>query len=120
MPSVTLNINGREHQISCGDGEERRVMELGLYLDAKVTDLSAQVGPVGEHRLMVMAALLIADELQETKAELEAARQAPRPAGQATPAPEVDAAPVEGAAARLEEIAAQLEDARVPWVRVHS
>ena len=119
MPSVTLNINGREHQISCGDGEERRVMELGLYLDAKVTDLSAQVGPVGEHRLMVMAALLIADELQETKAELEAARRAP-PAGQATPAPEVDAAPVEGAAARLEEIAAQLEDARVPWFRVHS
>ena len=91
-------------------------MELGLYLDAKVTDLSAQVGPVGEHRLMVMVALLIADELQETKAELEAARRAPRPAGQATPAPtpapEVDAAPVEGAAARLEEIAAQLESAR--------
>ena len=116
MPSVTLNINGREHQISCDDGEERRVMDLGLYLDAKVTDLSAQVGPVGEHRLMVMAALLIADELQETKAELEAARQAPRPAGQAAPlpAPEVDAAPVEGAAARLEEIAAQLEGARGP------
>ena len=91
-------------------------MDLGLYLDAKVTDLSAQVGPVGEHRLMVMAALLIADELQETKAELEAARQAPRPAGQAVPAPapEVDAAPVEGAAARLEEIAAQLEGARGP------
>lgn len=91
-------------------------MDLGLYLDAKVTDLSAQVGPVGEHRLMVMAALLIADELQETKAELEAARQAPRPAGQAAPlpAPEVDAAPVEGAAARLEEIAAQLEGARGP------
>lgn len=109
MASVTININGREHQIACDDGEERRVMDLGLFLDAKVTDLSAQVGPVGEHRLMVMAALLIADELHETKAMLEAQGQAPAAGAAAGGAPAVDSTVLEGAAERLETIADHLE-----------
>ena len=65
MGRVTVTINDRAYRLDCGDGEEARIRALGAYVAAKVEELSAQTGGVGDERLIVMAALTIADELWE-------------------------------------------------------
>jgi cell division protein ZapA len=68
MGQVTLTLNGRSYRVGCGDGEEARLNELGDYVRQKVDDLTGEFGQVGEARLLLLAALLIADELFDTRA----------------------------------------------------
>lgn len=71
MPQVEVAINGRNYEIACDDGEEAHLAQLGEYVDRRVKELVTAVGQVGDSRLLVMASLLIADELAETYAELK-------------------------------------------------
>ena len=71
MPEVEVAINGRNYQIFCEDGEEAHLAQLGEYVDRRVKELVTAVGQVGDSRLLVMASLMIADELAETYAELK-------------------------------------------------
>ncbi|HTY66393.1 MAG TPA: cell division protein ZapA [Alphaproteobacteria bacterium] len=83
MAQVTVTIHNRAYQVACEDGQELHVQKLAAYIDRRVTELAAKSGVPGpsgqvtESRLLVMAALLIADELGETYDEIEAMRQAP-------------------------------------------
>jgi cell division protein ZapA len=70
MGQVAITINGRSYDIACDDGQEDHLARLGLYLDQKVAELVTSVGQVGDTRLMVMASLLIADELADAYDEL--------------------------------------------------
>lgn len=63
MGQVKVSINDRSYTIACGDGEEDHVRELAGYVSKHVTDLAEQVGQVGDARLLLMAGLMIADEL---------------------------------------------------------
>jgi cell division protein ZapA len=74
MAQVTLDINGRSYSVGCGDGEEQRIVALSKYVDAKVRELAASVGPVGEARLLLLACLTLADELSEAYHEAEEGR----------------------------------------------
>ncbi len=65
MAEITLTINNRNYDIACDDGHEDHLRRLGAYVDRRVNDLAAAVGQIGEPRLLVMASLLIADELHE-------------------------------------------------------
>lgn len=67
MAQVTVSINGRAFDIACDDGQEERVTELSREIDRRITDLARSVGQVGDHRLLLMAGLLIADELSEAR-----------------------------------------------------
>lgn len=71
MGNVTIAVNGRNYAISCDDGQERRVMELGHYIDKRLRELARGAGAVSEQHLMVLTSLLMADELFETKTQLE-------------------------------------------------
>lgn len=75
MGQVAITINGRSYEIACDDGQEDHLARLGLYLDQKVADLVNNVGQVGDARLMVMASLLIADELADAYDELADAKE---------------------------------------------
>ncbi|HEX9461490.1 MAG TPA: cell division protein ZapA [Alphaproteobacteria bacterium] len=83
MAQITVNIHNRAYQVACEDGQELHVQKLAAYIDRRVSELastSGVPGPAGqitESRLLVMAALLIADELGDTYDELEELRQAP-------------------------------------------
>jgi len=83
MAQITVTIHNRAYQVACEDGQELHVQKLAAYIDRRVTELAAKSGVPGpsgqvtESRLLVMAALLIADELGETYDEIEAMRQAP-------------------------------------------
>jgi len=72
MASVPITINGRRYEIACDTGQEGQLSRLGRYVDDRVRQLSASVGPLGENKLLVMVSLLLADELSEKIDEFEA------------------------------------------------
>jgi cell division protein ZapA len=67
---VTIRINGRPYEIGCEDGQEDHLQRLSEYVDRRVRELVGSVGQVEQARLLVMASLLIADELSEATARL--------------------------------------------------
>lgn len=80
---VAFTFNGRTFKLQCGDGEEPRLRELTEIVSTKLQALLGQYGRVGDERLLLMSALLIADEMVDLRARvaaLEARLQAP-PAG---------------------------------------
>jgi len=96
VSNVTLQIGGRSYLVACAAGEEERVQELGQMIEDKVREL----GPAGhnETRLLLFAALLLADELHEAR----------RKGGGSAPATD-QADALEALATRLESFAAALE-----------
>ena len=65
MGQVTVTLNGRTYRMRCADGEEERLHILVDHVRDKVTTLADQFGKAGNERLLLMAAILIADELLE-------------------------------------------------------
>lgn len=68
MGQVAVTVNGRTYRLKCGDGEEARLLELAGYLTARVEAVAKEFGQVGDDRLLLMAALLITDELFDVRA----------------------------------------------------
>jgi len=70
MGKVHIVINNRGYDVACDDGQEGAVGELAKDLAQRVERLAQSVGQIGDARLLLMAALLIADELSAAKGEL--------------------------------------------------
>ena len=68
MPLVNVTVNDRAYTIACDEGEEDHLRELAAHVDAKVRELTDTVGQAGEQRLLLMAALVIADSHFESLA----------------------------------------------------
>src|SRR5579859_7205471 len=127
MGSVQVTVNGRNYSVACDEGQEAHVARLGSYLEQKVGQLVKSVGQVGDARLLVMASMMITDELVDTDQALTQLKSAvangsqgraplPTPAAAAQPpaprpAPHesVLAEALETLADRIEAIAAELE-----------
>ena len=103
MGQVSVTLNDRTYRLVCGDGEEDRLVELAGYVKSKVQQIRAEVGHAGDERLMLMAALMIADELWDALAKVEAAAGSSQPAP-AEIAPLAEPEPVR----RLRTLAAKL------------
>lgn len=73
MAQVTVRVGGRAYAIDCRAGEEARVRELAAALDARAARLTEALGVVGEGRLLLSVAMLVADELGEAEAAMAAA-----------------------------------------------
>ena len=112
MAQVEIRINGRDYRIACEDGQESHLSNLAKYLDGKVTELVEEVGQIGDTSLMVMAGLLITDELSDTRDELEEARNdAARETQSATDDTEERVAiRIDAVSERVEKLAALLVD----------
>jgi len=65
MSQVTATIAGRQFRLACEDGQEEHLQALAKNLDQRIADLRAKFGEIGDTRLTVMAALMIADEVAE-------------------------------------------------------
>lgn len=76
MSQVEITINGRQYRVACEDGQETHLTNLAIYFDGKMTSLIEEVGQIGDTSLMVMAGLLIADELSDVNQELVDVRRA--------------------------------------------
>ncbi|HLM13962.1 MAG TPA: cell division protein ZapA [Reyranella sp.] len=76
MPEVSVQIANRNYELACGDGEEERVQELAAYVDEKVVELRRQLPGTPEVKLLVFAALILADESREARGIAKAAESA--------------------------------------------
>ena len=106
MAKVTLTVNKRNYDISCDNGEEVQLTRLGEYVNRRVDELVAKVGQVGDARLLVMACLLLADELSEVYTELDAVKDENIVGAKNT----VAESELELMVARIESIAEKLEE----------
>jgi cell division protein ZapA len=97
MAQVTLQVGGRGYELACRDGEEQRLTMLAAMVDTKAADAARAVGSANEPRQLLLAALLLADELSELRAG------APDPERQAT------ARALDMLARRIETLAGRLE-----------
>ena len=71
MPLVNVMVNSKAFTIACDDGEEEHLRQLAAVVDGKVRELLGSVGNVGDTRLLLMAAILIADEHHGGKIEAD-------------------------------------------------
>jgi len=76
MPEVSVQIANRNYELACGDGEEERVQELAAYVDEKIVELRRQLPGTPEVKLLVFAALILADESREARGIAKAAESA--------------------------------------------
>ncbi|MBM3650165.1 MAG: cell division protein ZapA [Alphaproteobacteria bacterium] len=76
MPQVSIQIANRVYELACGEGEEQRVQELAAYVDEKVAELRRQLPGAPEVKLLVFAALILADESREARGIAKAAESA--------------------------------------------
>ncbi|OHC75820.1 MAG: hypothetical protein A3G18_12750 [Rhodospirillales bacterium RIFCSPLOWO2_12_FULL_58_28] len=110
MAQVTVAINGRKYQIACDDGQEAHLARLGAYVDKRIGELVASIGQVGDARLLVMASLLVADELSDAYAELESFRSTDKNASARRDAENMIGSRIEKLTLRIEDIAKSLEE----------
>lgn len=68
MAQVRLSVGGRAYDLACRDGEEPRLEMLAAMLDAKARDAGELVGNTNEARQLLLAGLLLADELSDLRA----------------------------------------------------
>ena len=76
MPQVSIQIANRTYEFACGEGEQERVQQLATYVDGKVQELRLQMPGAPEVKLLVFAALLLADESHEARGIARAAENA--------------------------------------------
>ena len=109
MAQIVITINNRNYEIACDDGQEAHLTRLAKYVDRRVNELIAAVGQVGDARLLVMASLLVADELSEVYTELDSMRNQPRRSATSPSANGLNSAELDRVASRIEKVVASLQ-----------
>ncbi len=103
MGQVTIEVNSKPYVVGCEDGQEGRLRNLAALVDDQVRQVSGDVGPIGDTRLILMGALLMADELTEAKLQLAAsANELEKARYEVADAKVVAAKAVHAAASRIE------------------
>ena len=109
MPQVTVTIAGHPHVVQCDAGQEHRIREMARVVEGKVAGFATQSLRAGETRLLVLAALVLADELAEATETLRRAGTRDAAAGD-------DPALADGIdrlARRIEAVASRLETSHI-------
>lgn len=70
MAQLTIKINGYAYTVGCDDGQERHLMQMASEVESRIDSIKALGGQSGESRLLVLASLLMADELHDTRTTL--------------------------------------------------
>ena len=110
MSQVSVTVNGHPYKIACDDGQEPRIRRLAQYVDARVGEFVKNIGQVGEARLLLLAALVIADELSDANEALQLEQSRHRAAeAAADDAVAAAAGGIHGVAQRIEALAARLD-----------
>lgn len=123
MAEVSLSIHGKSYGVSCDDGQEQRVVQLGKYVDARLREIANGGGAGTESHLLVLTALMLADEAFENREHAAAlyhqaqqqhqngARQQPQVAanGMSEDEEKMIAAAIDKLASRIDSVAQRLQ-----------
>lgn len=104
MAELTIGIGGRDYVVACRDGEEAHLRHLAAMVDDMASQAQRSMGVLSEVRMLLFAALLLADALNDARTGKPPAA----PQGDNAPDPaarDALAALVETLAGRLEAIA---------------
>ncbi|PPC87311.1 MAG: cell division protein ZapA [Hyphomicrobium sp.] len=71
MAQIAITVNKRSYRFECDDSDVERLEKLSGYLNEKLDGIIAEHGAVGDERLVVMAAILLADELFDARADID-------------------------------------------------
>jgi cell division protein ZapA len=74
MAQLELEVGGRRYEMACRDGEEDRLRMLARLVDGRHADVARSIGRGNEGRELLMTALLLADELDESRSAASAQR----------------------------------------------
>lgn len=83
MPKLTVTLYGRDYQLACADGQERRVQELVNMVEQRMQAVAGSVGNTTENRLFMLTCMMLADEMLELR---EAAQREGQTARRPAPA----------------------------------
>jgi len=67
MAELNIKVNGRNYAIACDDGQEGRVAQLGAYVDEKLAAIKAAGAGTNDAHLLVLTAIVMADEVFDLK-----------------------------------------------------
>jgi cell division protein ZapA len=105
MSQISVTIDGRKYRLACNEGEEARLESLAGLIDQKIGEMRKTFGEIGDQRLVIMAALTLADNLTEARDEASTERKRSEDAERRVNA---IASSLAALGSRLESVAARL------------
>jgi len=64
MATVMVTIDGKTYRMACEEGQEAHLIELARRFDLYISYLKSSFGAIGDHRLSVMAGIMLLDEMK--------------------------------------------------------
>jgi len=112
VPQVDVTINSQSYRIACDEGQQEHIRGLAQQVDKRIGELVSVMGQIGELRLLVMASMLLADELDEARQTFASQERTESAMAADTSREQLAmAADIEALAERIEAVAARLEAA---------
>jgi cell division protein ZapA len=71
MAQVSVSIDGKVYRMACDEGQEQHLEDLATRFDRYVMHLKSSFGEIGDNRLIVMAGIMVMDELTEQQKKLK-------------------------------------------------
>jgi cell division protein ZapA len=110
MPEIEVLVNGRSYRLACEDGEEDRLVQLAEHIDTHAKALSKVAPRASDAQLLLMAGLMVGDELTDALDRVEELETNARQA-KSEGAGVAAQALLDGAARRIEELAGRIRSA---------
>ncbi len=105
MAQITIKINGYAYVVGCEDGQEGHLQAMAGDIERRIERIKSLGGQSGEARLLLLAGLLMADELHDLRKTLAEPKTPSEQQGARSPS----AADLKALADRAEHIAAAFE-----------
>ena len=70
MPEVEIEIGGRCFEVACQPGEEDYLVSAASALNEEASNIGQQLGRLSESRMLLMAGLMLADQMGNFKDKL--------------------------------------------------
>lgn len=105
MAQVTVRVGGYSHPVACQDGQERHLTDMAAEVDKRIGALKSMGMQFGETRMLLLAALQLADETHDLQTEVAALKAG----GAVAASPPIPAAPDPAVVARLNALAEAIE-----------
>ena len=70
MPEVEIEIGGRRFEVACQPGEEDYLLSAATALNEEASNIGQQSGRLSESRMLLMAGLMLADQMGNFKDKL--------------------------------------------------